>query len=898
MTYPPAGWYEDPAGDPSLERFWNGDQWTVETRPIAPPPPTPAPVPAPAHNVEQTVPFGSHSEASGLDDATQPVDVGGVPQGEYSHSPGEAIAGMFEAADNGGATSQSMGSYEYQPQTGGFQSAVAEVESLVESAGNTTESLIPQSDGSPTNDAASIVETPPSLMGKGRAAIEGTMRLGDGRLGDGRLGDGRLGDRRLGDETISYGRQQAEQVQIDAASASVAARSEAENAFSGMADTAGDVVGENPGSLVDSLAAIVRDDSANPVSPDVHSAGEQAHSALASMETPHVEVAAPEVAPADQGLDPTRLASAGSFGETTGDVLQPVQPVQAELQPRPDGGYRIGSFDPGPTTDESAVGRQLSDYAATAESVASAGGALTQAVARNARITDQDAGEQIADHGMASVGELTNQAATTSLDDNYFAQRNVTNDQVSLDEELPTTGAPPHHGQHEVRNLSGDHQYGQNPYPNDISEQQPHPQSPFGEQALHSDPGSPGAPGDFGVSHDHHVSADLGTRPEASIHTDTGDHGEIADAENRAAHGNPEAYGEPRTHTDPNVSTTPGVYADPDASIDEVARSNFGEVAEEQNLGHSPAGNGIHENGGAYGGQMVDLGQPQPQAPIGSPTPVQSADYGVDANGQYGHSLHESHYDPRAHEGHYDYGSQSSGPMQHAGALPPLVAGLRSELLSDAGFRETSSHEVVTRQNTKMLKVLVGEEFLARQGSMVAFQGEIDFDYEGSGASRFFKKVVTGEGLSLMRCSGQGEVFLADAGRQVHIIYLEGSGLTINARNVLALQSSLSWDVERVKGAGMATGGLFNTRVEGHGWVAITTDGEPVVLNVDRPTFADTDAAVAWSTSLSTTVNRSAKLKSLVRGGTGELFQLAFSGQGVVIVQPSEGGEVPPHSHS
>ena len=29
----------------------------------------------------------------------------------------------------------------------------------------------------------------------------------------------------------------------------------------------------------------------------------------------------------------------------------------------------------------------------------------------------------------------------------------------------------------------------------------------------------------------------------------------------------------------------------------------------------------------------------------------------------------------------------------------------------------------------------------------------------------------------------------------------------------------------------------------------------------------------------------------------GEAFQLAFSGQGIVIVQPSEGG-VPPHSHA
>lgn len=32
-NYPPAGWYPDPAGDPSMERYWDGASWTV-TRPL------------------------------------------------------------------------------------------------------------------------------------------------------------------------------------------------------------------------------------------------------------------------------------------------------------------------------------------------------------------------------------------------------------------------------------------------------------------------------------------------------------------------------------------------------------------------------------------------------------------------------------------------------------------------------------------------------------------------------------------------------------------------------------------------------------------------------------------------------------------------------------------------
>jgi uncharacterized protein (AIM24 family) len=223
--------------------------------------------------------------------------------------------------------------------------------------------------------------------------------------------------------------------------------------------------------------------------------------------------------------------------------------------------------------------------------------------------------------------------------------------------------------------------------------------------------------------------------------------------------------------------------------------------------------------------------------------------------------------------------------------------GISTELLTDDRYAEVGSNQRVVRQNSRLLKVVLGDDVLARQGSMVAFQGAIDFDYEGSGAAKFLKKALTGEGLPLMRCTGRGELFLADGANQVHIIYLEGAGLTINGKNVLAFEPSLDWDIERVKGVGIAAGGLFNTRLQGHGWVAITTDGDPVVLRTDQPTFADADAAVAWSSNLATTINRTLKAKALLGRGSGEAAQLAFQGQGIVIVQPSEGPQVPPHSH-
>lgn len=216
------------------------------------------------------------------------------------------------------------------------------------------------------------------------------------------------------------------------------------------------------------------------------------------------------------------------------------------------------------------------------------------------------------------------------------------------------------------------------------------------------------------------------------------------------------------------------------------------------------------------------------------------------------------------------------------------VAGIRSDLLSGR-YAETDANARVVLQNSKMLKVRLGEPVLARQGSMVAFQGQVDFDHEGAGGvGKFLKKAATGEGVQLMRCSGQGEVFFASEADQVHILHLEGSALSVNGRNVLAFEPSLDYDIQRVQGAGVLTGGLWNTRLSGHGWVAITTKGQPVVLHTDQPTFGDPQAVVAWSADLRTSLNKTVKAKALVGLGSGEAFQLAFEGHGIVIVQPAE----------
>jgi uncharacterized protein (AIM24 family) len=222
-------------------------------------------------------------------------------------------------------------------------------------------------------------------------------------------------------------------------------------------------------------------------------------------------------------------------------------------------------------------------------------------------------------------------------------------------------------------------------------------------------------------------------------------------------------------------------------------------------------------------------------------------------------------------------------------AASDSISGIRSDLLSGE-FSETTTDEAVALQNSRMLRVRIGEPFLARQGAMVAFQGRVDFHHEGSGGmSKLLKKTATGEGVPLMRCSGDGEVFLAHQADQVHLLHLDGSAVSINGRNVLAFAPTLEWDIHRVQGAGMLTGGLFNTRISGTGWIAITTNGNPVVLRTDRPTFADPDAVVMWSANLTTSLNKTATAKSVVGLGSGEAAQVAFHGDGIVVVQPAEG---------
>ena len=208
-------------------------------------------------------------------------------------------------------------------------------------------------------------------------------------------------------------------------------------------------------------------------------------------------------------------------------------------------------------------------------------------------------------------------------------------------------------------------------------------------------------------------------------------------------------------------------------------------------------------------------------------------------------------------------------------------------------FQETKSEQPFALQNSKLLKVSLDQVTIqAKAGSMVAYQGDVSFEHAGSGGlSRMVKKAVTGEGTKLMKMSGTGEVFLADTAQDIHLLYLENDAITVNGANLLAFDAGIDWDIKKVEGAsGMMGGGLFNTALTGTGWVAIISDGPPVLLNTsEAPTFADPSAAITWASSVQTGIKTDIKLKNFIGKASGESVQMSFSGPGWVLVQPSEG---------
>ncbi|MGX2994661.1 AIM24 family protein [Streptomyces sp. JNUCC 64] len=211
-------------------------------------------------------------------------------------------------------------------------------------------------------------------------------------------------------------------------------------------------------------------------------------------------------------------------------------------------------------------------------------------------------------------------------------------------------------------------------------------------------------------------------------------------------------------------------------------------------------------------------------------------------------------------------------------------------------YADNQTQERYSLQNPQLLRVVLQgrEDVLARKGAMVAYQGMIEFDAEYQSTQERRRRRQTGEGLDLMRCHGQGTLYLANLAQYVHLVDVDRDGLTVDSSYVLALDSSLNYQVIAVDSQyGISGTGKYQLNITGQGKVALMTSGEPLTLPVgpENPSVnVDSDAIVAWSTALRVQMQAQTQSASVWRrrGNTGEGWELGFQGQGYVMVQPSE----------
>lgn len=227
--------------------------------------------------------------------------------------------------------------------------------------------------------------------------------------------------------------------------------------------------------------------------------------------------------------------------------------------------------------------------------------------------------------------------------------------------------------------------------------------------------------------------------------------------------------------------------------------------------------------------------------------------------------------------------------------VPPIQEPSHSlaQFLADTAERDNPG-DVFELESTKMLEARVRGRIWSKLGAMIAYRGNLKFVREGmleGGIGKAFMKALSGEMSPLSKIEGDGLVYLADAGKEITILRLQGDTINVSGNDLLAFEDTVSYDItihKRV--AGMLSGGLFSAKMSGNGLVALVTHGKPLTLRVtpNDPVITDPNATVAWSGNLMPEMKTDITLKSMFGRGGGESFQMMFRGDGFVVVQPFE----------
>ncbi len=212
----------------------------------------------------------------------------------------------------------------------------------------------------------------------------------------------------------------------------------------------------------------------------------------------------------------------------------------------------------------------------------------------------------------------------------------------------------------------------------------------------------------------------------------------------------------------------------------------------------------------------------------------------------------------------------------------------------NATAQNDAAQDFFQLENARMLEVNLSSLVWIKAGAMVAYTGKIQFTREGlldQGLGSLLKRSVTGEGAKLTKAEGQGRLYLADSGKTIQILRLQGESIVVNGSDLLAFEPTIHWEIKMMKKlAALVAGGFFNVQLSGHGLVAITTHFEPLTLLVKpgSPIRTDPNATVCWSGSLKPEFRTDVSLKTFFGRGSGESIQMEFNGDGFVVIQPYE----------
>ncbi|MFH8379726.1 AIM24 family protein [Kitasatospora sp. NPDC018058] len=209
------------------------------------------------------------------------------------------------------------------------------------------------------------------------------------------------------------------------------------------------------------------------------------------------------------------------------------------------------------------------------------------------------------------------------------------------------------------------------------------------------------------------------------------------------------------------------------------------------------------------------------------------------------------------------------------------------------------------RINGKLVEaqVVPGQRLFSQRGAMIAYTGDVRFTPNITGGQggvmSMIGRRVANEDTPLMTVEGHGRVMFGHGGHHVQVIDLVGDTLFVEADRLLAFEGTLRQSTVFLGSQGGVMGmvrgqvsgqGLFTTRLEGHGSVAVMAHGGVFELPITpgQPVHVDPQAYVAHRGEVRNKLSTAIGWREMIGRGSGEAFQLELSGQGAVYVQASE----------